>query len=376
MKNLFNVLLVTTLTIAFSVAAQEAQHVAVIASAPEVPSMGPKTNGALWNKKPHHDKYKYCPKPLIITIPIPECQYDCKRKCQFGESGCEDACDAGREKCKKVCKYSGEKCHSNCTTVPDCQAKCKIRTEPCTPCNPTCVAACIANPDAPAGPNLKGHCTAACNQVGKPQCVRLCETIFKPDEATEVCADVCGSTPPDPPCTEPCECEDSCNSACVECNSACHTACDDTEYACEKACDSGADVCKDKCTYGEQYCEKKCRPCEAECEKACYADQWDCISDCKQYIGSEQKCWKTCKRDCGSICQRSCKHCDVKDAVTNAPGLFDVEANSVTLAPEQSAVDATVSEQMQGVAPAVDLSATDATVSEQQQPVAPVPAAP
>ncbi|KAG0092630.1 hypothetical protein BGZ92_009184 [Podila epicladia] len=328
MKNLFNVLLVTTLTIAFSVAAQEAQHVAVIASAPEVPSMGPKTNGALWNKKPHHDKYKYCPKPLIITIPIPECQYDCKRKCQFGESGCEDACDAGREKCKKVCKYSGEKCHSNCTTVPDCQAKCKIRTEPCTPCNPTCVAACIANPDAPAGPNLKGHCTAACNQVGKPQCVRLCETIFKPDEATE------------------------------------------------KACDSGADVCKDKCTYGEQYCEKKCRPCEAECEKACYADQWDCISDCKQYIGSEQKCWKTCKRDCGSICQRSCKHCDVKDAVTNAPGLFDVEANSVTLAPEQSAVDATVSEQMQGVAPAVDLSATDATVSEQQQPVAPVPAAP
>ncbi|KAG0011264.1 hypothetical protein BGZ82_003055 [Podila clonocystis] len=321
MKNLFSVLLVATLAIASSVAAQEPQQVFVMDSVPEVPSMVSQTTGALWDKQYPHDKFRKCPKPLVITFPIPECEYERKNKCKVCARGCDLACDAGKGKCKDKCGLGWDQCNRNCTNVDTCKENCKVdETVVCAPCiNLACETVCIAQ--GPPGPGLAGRCRAACNQN-----------------------------------------RDATPAACEVCSDDCHHACDDSKYACEDACDSGAYVCKDKCKDNEQKCESECKPCEEECNMACQVDQWGCISDCKQYIGSDLHCFSKCKRDCPSICERSCKRCEVKADGAHGPDGY--------------ATDATVSEEVQAIAAAPELSATDATVSEEVQAIAAAPAAP
>ncbi|KAG0331721.1 hypothetical protein BG000_010650, partial [Podila horticola] len=76
MKNLFSALLITSLAITSSLAAQEVPQGGVKASVTN-------DEDALWDKKHHHHKPLQCPKPVpvIIKVPVPECQYECKKKC-------------------------------------------------------------------------------------------------------------------------------------------------------------------------------------------------------------------------------------------------------------------------------------------------------
>lgn len=317
MKYLVSVLLVTTLTIASSVAAGKTPQGGVMASAPEVPSMEPKTNKALCDNDCDDDEIDNCPKPapVFVTIPIPECEDNCKRKCQFCETKCEKACDAGKEKCSDKCSSIKENCRGKCTPVQTCKAKCT-----CTPCPPSaaCLELCIA-----AVPDHPGRCNGACNQIGKVRCVEICENILKPPPAPSgLCASMC-ALPEPTPCTDSCNCVDACNVACEDCSRTCLDACDTAEDACEHVCDSGAGACKDYCKLGTEDCEKTCKPCEATCEKACEFDQEECLSDCKLYLGSNQQCWDRCNRDCELLCKHSCKCC------------------------HSPAADATVSEQLQ-----------------------------
>ncbi|KAF9279178.1 hypothetical protein BGZ74_002924 [Mortierella antarctica] len=128
MKILFSALLISTLAIASLVAAQETQQIGVKASAPAAPNMESKKEEALWNDdKQHHkfNKFKQCPtpKPVIIALPIPESQYECKKKCEYIEKEREEACELGQSVCKSKC-VSAEDCQGLCTTAESCQAEC------------------------------------------------------------------------------------------------------------------------------------------------------------------------------------------------------------------------------------------------------------
>lgn len=346
MKNLFSVLLITTLAIAYTVAAQETRQDGVEDSAPFVPSMGPKEMEALWDEKYHHYQFKQCPEPLIVTLPIPVSEYECKRKCESGNSECAEACDLGRGKCKATCQGDVNTCKAHCTTVTDCELQCTIDSNQCAvPCNSACVSTCLALPGASSTPGIQGRCNAVCRHAGKPNCVHTCEQILKKDstiDTTMACPELC-NTVPNVPCSDECDqCETSCKTACTTCNDACKTACDVGETACEAACDSGADECKTKAGENECKCKEECKPCEDVCSKACYADKTNCESECMEFIGSDEQCWSRCKRNCPDLCEHSCKRCNAEEYAADAVKTF----------------------------------ATDATVSEQQQPIAPAPAGP
>lgn len=352
MKNLVTVLLIATLAIASSVAAQETPQVnlAVDVPAPAAPSeetivdaADASTNEALWNNDKHHhhkfNKFKQC-KPVIIALPIPESESECKKKC---EVGCDDACEAGEKKCNATCVPAAT-CKANCRSVADCKLDCTDTTEECsTGCGVGCFASCVVTglPAPPGTGSIIGPCHGTCNQPTLAKCVSHCKDKLVPKPATPpetldaFCNRICGLVEPD--CSETCTVIDTnCQTTCETCHTACETACEVSEEACKDACAAGGHECKIFTDVAA--CKEHCKPCEDVCENACYADQRDCEAQCKNYIGSAQECWGRCKRDCPAVCDRFCARCNAESLAANAP--------------ELPATDATVSEQLQTIAPA------------------------
>ncbi|KAF9366954.1 hypothetical protein CPB97_006632, partial [Podila verticillata] len=110
MKNLFSALLITTLSIASSLAAQETPQGGVEASVTN-------EEAALWEKKHHHHKNMQCPKPVpvIIAVPIPECEHECREKCKFGERECDGACETCEKECNEACGAGKQVCKDSCS---------------------------------------------------------------------------------------------------------------------------------------------------------------------------------------------------------------------------------------------------------------------
>ncbi|KFH74186.1 hypothetical protein MVEG_01399 [Podila verticillata NRRL 6337] len=368
MKNLFSVLLITTLAVASSLAAPETAQGGV---------QDPVTNedDALWEKKHHHHKEMQCPKPkpvfIAVPIPIAECEHECKSKCEFGEKECGEACESGENDCKDKCEDHNGECKGKCEDHKGkCKDKCKDAEGPCNyNCDRLAVDVCIRNGGAAdwckqalscqyrceaAFPGAHDACGEVCASSDcKGTCIKLrvsqllsstdddaCEKLC--GECYERCLSIFGDQPTN--CANVCEISDdcrgtcaktekTCEDACEDCDKDCDEACHEREEACGKACESGKDGCKGKCEYGEHECEERCKPCDAECEKVCLKDEEDCFFDCKAKGGLD--CSAKCGRDCGFLCERSCKHC-----------LFQAAA----VAPEAVVADSTVSEQVESAA--------------------------
>ncbi|KAF9007781.1 hypothetical protein BGZ52_008174 [Haplosporangium bisporale] len=408
MKNLFSVLLVTTLAVASSLAAPETAQGGVQA---------PVTNedDALWEKKHHHHKEMQCPKPkpvfIAVPIPIAECQHECKSKCEFVEKDCGDACETCEKECKEACDDGKKVCEDSCTdsgkklreeacevaalsTLKFCQDTCVFL---CPWDDPLCVAACRVDPEfafKDSADNFVEKCAVHCQTTASGPgisngvdyfcygaCVNIGSCVAGIQFADRTCRDSCEQKVVDwRQCENKCDqkdllfcgtaclpagqffpiCNDFCLAGCrgdcrlaeeftlgaITATAECDKACDSGEEKCEEKCKYSTGECKGKCEYGEHECEEKCKPCDAECDKVCRKDEEDCFFDCNKKGGLD--CNVKCGRDCGNLCERSCKRC-IFQAAAVAPESVVADSTvfeAAAVSPEAIVADATVSEQV------------------------------
>ncbi|KAI8605762.1 hypothetical protein EDD21DRAFT_349717 [Dissophora ornata] len=130
MKNLFSVLLITTFAVASSVAIQEVPQTRVEASTLVSSSAETIVEEALWHKKHHQHHHKKC-RNKIITLPFPECEHECKAKCEFGGQECDEECKL-EHGCEEKCRNRTGECKGNCEHHKgECKNKCKDAEGPC-----------------------------------------------------------------------------------------------------------------------------------------------------------------------------------------------------------------------------------------------------
>ncbi|KAI8603585.1 hypothetical protein EDD21DRAFT_351732 [Dissophora ornata] len=282
MKNLFRVLLTATFAIASSVAIQEVLQAEVEASTLDSPSPVTIVEEALWYKKDKHHHHKQC-RSNIIALPFPECRHECKDKCKFGGLECGEECKFFEHDCNETCgKQTGE-----------CRGKCEHHKDEC---GDTCKNANI-------------QCDLLCDS----ESVTACD-IALPDNG-----DLCRTT------------------------FSCETRCKNQLGTVGTDANCNEDWCKGKCEHGEHKCRERCKPCKDECKEACYQDEERCFSNCKSLVGSDQECRNKCNRNCGSVCERRCKHCGAGDDVDADTGADSDAALADATAPEENPTIAAVS---------------------------------
>ncbi|KAF9279479.1 hypothetical protein BGZ68_007897, partial [Mortierella alpina] len=193
MKNLVTVLLIATLAIASSFAAQETPQANLAVDVPAsaapskdtivdaadapAPAVTSEKITALWNKKHRHDDYHDDKQCRTITLDNPLCVLECKVKCGGSNEACGSSCrEQFKGSCQSGCWASQNTCKAKCTPF-NCDTKCQAH-------HATCISACVTLASGGGGGGGGGSkdksgptpvdCEAVCGPC-KEHCVDVCE---------------------------------------------------------------------------------------------------------------------------------------------------------------------------------------------------------